>query len=257
MRLIEVNPDAFIMNKNARVLDVAVAGAKIQRPCLVEVDGDAGRGKTIAATVKAAREDDVFLRVLAIDGKSGLDILQRTCRELGVIAPPGRRTRCFSEIVDRLRGTDRTVYLDEAQRLGPSLLDLVLDLSDQTGCVFVLIGEPELRGLMQMNKRCWSRCYQHVEFEPLSMADVIIYTREAAGLNLSADVAAIFHRASNGDFRLLKRSVYAAIQLANSRQTIEIDAELAQIAAGVSLTGAKGNGKAMRLAARGAVKAAV
>lgn len=128
----------------------------------------------------------------------------------------------------------------------PDLLNVVIDISDQSGCPFVLIGEEELPGVIQQNKRAWSRCHQTVAFQPLTIPDVILYVREATGLTLSAEVAALLHKCSNGDFRLLAREVHSLIKFANAKETRDIDLDLAQLAVSVGLRGPKENGNGNR-----------
>ncbi|MFZ0932309.1 MAG: AAA family ATPase [Syntrophobacteraceae bacterium] len=240
---ITINP-IYLHTRNERNTQSALDGAKRQRPALIEISYSAGAGKTRMIQVLAANAGDIYLRCETIFGKSGLDLLQALYRETGMLSPPGRKSPCYYAIVDKLRGTDTVVFLDEAQRLSRDLLNVVIDLSDATGCVFVLVGEPELRGLMQADKRCWSRCYQSIQFEPLSMPDVVFYLRESTGINISAEIAAILHKNSNGDFRILRRAVYALVQFANSKRTREIDTELVQTALNLGLSGPARNNRA-------------
>jgi DNA transposition AAA+ family ATPase len=203
-----------------------------------------GRGKTWFIQTYAANHDCIYLRKSSI--QSDLDFLQAFCLEVGMTLPPGRRGRCYLEIIQRLRGTDRPVFIDEAQSLPRYFLDVILDLCDATACPFVLVGEDELKGIMQQHKRVWSRTYQVLEFDPISPADIIFYVREATGLKLSKEVAMILHKSSGGDFRIVRRDLLALVQFANAKQTREIDEELARIAVTVGLKGSAGNGKAAR-----------
>ena len=201
-----------------------------------------GRGKTLFVQTYAANHDCIYLRKSSI--QSELDFMQAFCIETGIALPPGRRGKCYAEVIQRLRGTDRPVFIDEAQSLPRDFLNVILDLCDATACPFVLVGEEELRGILQQHKRIWSRTYHVLEFEPISAADVIFYAREAAGLRLSKEVATILHKNSNGDFRIVKRDLLALIQFANAKQTREIDEDLARIAVTVGLKGSAGNGNA-------------
>jgi len=121
------------------------------------------------------------------------------------------------EVVDRLTGTGRVVFLDEMQRLPKEFLNIALDLSDATGCPFVLIGEPELKGLMQENKRVWSRTHRLFEFDKLSLTDVMLFAQKTSGITLRAEIAAILHKSSGGDFRILKRDFIALVRYATRR----------------------------------------
>jgi hypothetical protein len=235
----------FVRTKNARNFEVMLDGLALARGegRLGCVPSPPGRGKTYTAQIYAANHDCIYFRVASIWKHSGLDFMQALCLEVGITSPPGRKGRCYSEVVERLRGTERPVFIDEVQRLPKDFLNVILDLSDATACPFVLLGEEELKGLMQENKRVWSRTYQLLEFDPISEADVIFYVREAMGLRLSHEVAAILHANSGGDFRIVRRDLLAVVQFANAKQTIEIDEELARIATGVALGGPGANGR--------------
>ncbi len=229
--------------RNAEVMMASLSLSRGDGRILVATSSP-GRGKTLWALTHAANHDCIFLRKSSV--QSELDFLQVFCIEAGIAMPPGRRGKCYMEIIQRLRGTDRPVFIDEAQTLPRDFLNVIVDLCDGTACPFILIGEEELRGILQQHKRIWSRTYQVLEFEPISAADVIFYAREAAGLRLSKEVAMILHKNSGGDFRVVKRDIIALIQFANAKRTREIDEDLARIAVTVGLKGSAGNGNAAR-----------
>ncbi|MGA7644621.1 MAG: AAA family ATPase [Syntrophobacteraceae bacterium] len=247
MEPIQIKP-IFVSTKNVRNFEVMLDGLALAKGegRLGCVASPPGRGKTFTAQVYAANHDCIYFRVASIWKHSGLDFMQALCLEVGITPPPGRKGRCYSEVVLRLRGTDRPVFIDEVQRLPKDFLNVILDLSDATACPFILLGEEEFKGLMQENKRVWSRTYQLLEFDPISPGDIIFYVREAAGLKLSKEVALILHKNSGGDFRIVRRDLLALVQFANARGTQEIDEELARIAVTVGLKGSAGNGKTAR-----------
>ncbi|MGO9018741.1 MAG: AAA family ATPase [Syntrophobacteraceae bacterium] len=246
MELIQIKP--VIMStknyRNGEVMMDALALAKGEGRIGIMFSCP-GRGKTLFVQTYAAAHDCIYLRKSSI--QSDLDFLQVFCRELGMSLLPGRRGRCYQEIIERLRGADRPVFIDEAQGLPRYFLDVILDLCDATACPFVLVGEEELRGMLQQHKRMWSRTYQVLEFDPITAGDIIFYVREATGLRLSKEVAMILHKSSGGDFRIVRRDLLALVQFANAKQTREVDEELARIAVTVGLKGSAGNGKTARI----------
>jgi DNA transposition AAA+ family ATPase len=245
--LIELRPE-FIDTKNVRNFQVMVDDLiSVGEGCLGCVPGTPGIGKTKTSRVWSARNNGVYLRIASIWKRSELDFMQAMALELGIARAPSRKGRCYMEAVDRLAGSGRVVFLDEMQRLPKEFLNIALDLSDATGCPFVLVGEPELKGLMQENKRVWSRTHRLFEFEPLSMIDVMIFAAKTASLNLRPKIASILHRSSGGDFRIFKRDFIALVKFANAQGpdaggAPQITEEMARIAVKQGLKG-NGNGK--------------
>jgi DNA transposition AAA+ family ATPase len=200
---------------------------------LMSVSGRAGRGKTITTQKWAADNNAIYLRMQTVWRTSELNFLQALCREIGLTGnPPHRKGPAFATIVEKLLPNPRTIILDEIEKLPGYFLDVIRDLSDLAATPIVLVGEDELPPMMRRNRRVWSRTYQHVVFEPIEPKDVIIYCMETTGgaVRLSAPVAAIFHAAAEGDFRIVRRDVLNLIQICNARATVEVDEATAKIA---------------------------
>jgi hypothetical protein len=111
-----------------------------------------------------------------------------------------------------------------------------------SGAAFIMIGEEELHTSMSRNRRVWSRTFQHIEFDPLNPSDIIIYASESAGLKLDVPVAAVFHQASGGDFRIVRRDLLTLVQMMNARGDggpagSGVTEEMARIAVKAGLTG--------------------
>lgn len=245
MEHIQFKP-ALIKTKSVRDTAVMMDGLAMLRGdgCMAGICGVAGRGKTFTVQAEAAIHDGVYIRAQYIWRGSELEFVQAICRDLGMPSPPNRRGKCWLEIVDQLSGTDRPIFLDEMQRLPKGFLHIALDLADATCCPVILIGEPELKGMMQENKRVWSRTFQFLEFEPISVSDVMFYSAETTGLKLHPDFAGILHKAASGDFRIIKRSMIALLQYVNANgQTAKgqpvITEEMVRIAAQAGLKGKK------------------
>jgi hypothetical protein len=235
----------FVVTKNVRNYEAAMDALALAsgEGRLGLVFGRAGRGKTRTAQWWAAREDAVYLRVATV--WSELDFLVALCHELGVLAPPRRRGACYAAVVDALSAAQRTVILDEIEKMSSRWLDIVRDVSDVTACPVVLVGEEELASSVRNNRRVWSRIYQQVEYGPITAADVVLYAREAAGLTVQTDAAAQIHQRSGGDFRLVRRDVVSLAQLAAAEKRSDVGPEMVQAIVGMHAYGGdkKSNGR--------------
>lgn len=238
MTEITLNP-VFVRTKNVRNFEVLMDGLALAEGegRLGLVFGQAGRGKTRTSQWYAANNGCVYLRVASVWRTSELDFLQALLREMEVKQPPHRKGPCYIEAIDRLVKDPHPVFIDELEKLPQHFLDLVRDLSDMSAAAFVLIGEEELVPYMRRNRRVWSRTFQQIEFEPISASDIIFYARDAAGLNISPQVAAILHKASSGDFRLVRRDMLALVQIANGHDTREITEKMANVAVKMAFNG--------------------
>lgn len=229
----------FVKTKNVRNFENLMDGLALGEGegRLAMVYGQAGRGKTRTTQWYAANNAGVYLRITTIMRGSELEFLQALCRELGDLTPPRRKGGCFTEIIDALIEAPRPVFCDELEKLPAAFADLVRDISDLAMCPFVLVGEEELVAYMRRNRRVWSRTFQQMEFAPIGAADIIGYAGEAAGLKLTPEQATIFHQASAGDFRLVKRDLLTLMQIASGKGTAEVTDDMARQAVKSGLQG--------------------
>ena len=230
-KMMKLKP-TFVKTKNVRNFEAMMDGLSMSEGegRLGMVFGQAGRGKTRTTQWWSANNAAVYMRITTIMRGSELEFLASLCRELGNLAPPRRKGTCFTEIIDNLLDTPRPVFLDELEKLPGFFLDLVRDISDLSMCPFILVGEEELTAYMRRNRRVWSRTFQQMEFAPIGVADIIGYAKEAAALSLSPDTAGVFHAASGGDFRLVKRDLLSLMQIAAGKGSDDITVDMAQMA---------------------------
>ncbi len=216
---IRVSPK-FVNVKNVRnfqaMIDALMMSAGEGR--LAAVIGPAGRGKTRTAQWYAANNGCVFVRCLSIWRHSELGFLQTLCRELGIKKIPHRKDPAFLAVMDRLAEQGgRPVFVEEIEKLPKLHLELVRDLADVSAAPIVLIGEEELQSHMQQVTRIWNRTFQMLDFEPLGVADVVVFAREAAGIEMPMEVAEELHAAANGCFRVVKRDLISLANIMNSK----------------------------------------
>ncbi len=198
------------------------------------VCGGAGLGKS--RTIKwfhSNNTDTVYIESTAIWYSSELEFLRDFCRELGIEDVAKRKGRCFRDIVDHLfENPDTIILIDEVDRLKNMHLELMRDITRMTLCPIVLIGERKLLPFMQRNERVWTRTFEPVMFKPMKQSDVIIYAKDAVGVQISADIANILHKTStkntsDGNFRLVKRALQYCVQYANAKNTDEVTPDIA------------------------------
>lgn len=230
----------FVKTKNVRNFEVMMDSLmQADEGALGLVNSPAGRGKTRTSQWFATHNDCIYLRIATIWRTSELGFLAALCRELGISTPPRDKVRCFIAVVDQLINNFKPVFLDEFEKLPPKpFLDIVRDLSDLGATPFVLIGENELKSLMIQNERVWSRTFQRLAFSPVAVSDIIVFAKEAAGMNIAPDVATILHGgASKGDFRLIKRDLIELTKITTAKGVTDPDADMAKMAVRAGLRG--------------------
>jgi DNA transposition AAA+ family ATPase len=228
----------FVRTRNVRNFEVMMDALDLSRGegRLGMIFGQAGRGKTRTAQWYAAHNRCVYMRMMSIWKHSETAFLQVLLRELGERIPPARKSACFAEAIDRIISDPRPIFIDEPEKMPRAYLELFRDLADAGACPIILIGEEELPGYMSRDRRIWTRTFYQLEFEAIQASDVIMYAKESAGLTLSGEVAAILcktadgHRVTDGNFRVIKRTVYILSQICNAKQTVEVTTEMAKIA---------------------------
>ncbi len=239
MKEIRVSPK-FVNVKNVRnfqaMIDALMLSAGEGR--LAVVIGPAGRGKTRTAQWYAANNGCAFIRCLSIWRHSELGFLQALCRELGVKTIPHRKDPAFMAIMDALATqAGRPVFIEEIEKLPRIHLELVRDLADLSAAPFVLIGEDELQHHMRQVTRIWNRTFQRLEFESLGVGDVMMYARDAAGIELDTDVAEALHGVAKGCFRVIKRDLQNLVNIMNAKQADKPTMAMVKVAVKQSLRG--------------------
>lgn len=239
MKEIRVSP-RFVNVKNVRnfqaMLDALMLSAGEGR--LAVVIGPAGRGKTRTAQWYAANNGCAFIRCLSIWRHSELGFLQALCRELGVKTIPHRKDPAFMAVMDALATQGgRPVFIEEIEKLPRIHLELVRDLADLSAAPFVLIGEDELQSHMKQVTRIWNRTFQRLSFEPLGVGDLMMYARDAAGIELDTDVAEAMHGEAKGCFRVIKRDLQNLVNIMNAKQADKPTMGMVKVAVKQSLRG--------------------
>jgi len=238
MNKIKFTP-TFIRTKNVRNFEVMMDGLSLGagEGLFGLVYGQAGRGKSRTCEWYHGHHDTIYLRMMKVWAKSDIEFLKAFARELGLKNPPHRRGPCFIEVLDRLVVDPRPVFLDEIEKLPGDILEICRDITDVTTAPIILVGEEELVSYMSRNRRVWSRTFQKLEFAPLETADVMHYAKETTGLALSPEGGALILANSDGDLRLVKRTMINLVQIVNVKGTDAITMEMIKVAIKTGLGG--------------------
>lgn len=194
------------------------------------VVGRAGRGKSECARWYAVSNPSSVVYVSYIGTWTPLSMLQAICWEL-CQCKPGRATQAVELITEEMSRERKAVIVDEADRMGMKLLDLLRDLNELTGCPIVLVGEEPLTGKLKPARRVCSRVRRRMEFLPVQQADLAqFYAQAMEGVTLDPQALTLLTKACEGDFRPAIVDAYAVERLLRANRGKEINADLARAA---------------------------
>jgi DNA transposition AAA+ family ATPase len=184
------------------------------RRWLCVCSGDAGLGKTEACRAYAAEEKDVIL-IEAVLGLSSLKLFRQLHRACGFDGE-GSTYDMFDDVVNKLRGSDRMIIVDEAENLPYRALELIRRVYDMAKIGILLVGMPKLimnlRGKHGQYAQLYSRVRLAAEVSALNPMDVHDIVQRI--FPNSNGVWKTFHEASNGNARVLSNLIENARDVA-------------------------------------------
>lgn len=167
-------------------------------PSLAMITGPAGRGKSEAAKHYATHSSAIYIPPM--NTRTPTMVMREIAFELANLRP-GRSDACEQIIADAMRKERRLVMVDEADLLKMEILEMLRNINERYACPIVLIGEDELKGKVESRRRLSSRIRRRMEFAPVSPQDVAFFIQKSLNLKISADVSAVIHKDSKGDWR--------------------------------------------------------
>lgn len=138
-------PEGFVTTKIVEEMRTIVATAA-QMGSMAAIVTPSGTGKTLLLQVLA---DKYHGHVVYCDeDMTPVEFYRRVARAIGVTSTRKggykSRTQLAEAIVDRLRGTHRPLFLDEAHRLPPAAIPRIRTIHDRTGVPVVMAGAAEI-----------------------------------------------------------------------------------------------------------------
>lgn len=218
----------FVFTQNVKnfMATMQLVDKRMGHDSLAMIWGRAGRGKTRTARWYATQKNCVYVESLR--DWSVLWMYQDILRAMGMEAYPKRKKQAFEKIIDISRDDPRPIILDEADLVGPRLLESIRDLCKTMLVPWVLIGEESLPLLMSRDRRVWSRRCASLEFQPMAAPDIKMFCEKATGVGLTAETADIIQRATGGDIRLIELTISTAETIAKANQAKEMSADMAR-----------------------------
>jgi len=229
----------FVHTQNVKNFSamMEIVKKRIGHDSLVMVSGRAGRGKTRTAMQYATQFDCTYVTTLR--DWTPYWMYQDILTAMGIYNKnqPNRKKLAFELIVSLCKENPRPIMLDEADLLGPRLLESVRDLCKVSCVPWVLIGEESLPQLMNRDRRVWSRRCASMEFQPMGVSDVVAFCEQATkmkegdpGLKIRTEIADMIQRKTGGDVRLIEMILSQAESIAKANQAKEVSEQIAQAA---------------------------
>jgi general secretion pathway protein A len=219
----------------------------------IQLTGEVGTGKTTTIRSLLARTPGNAEIALIINPRlTPLEFLQTICEELGIGLPDAALGNS-KELVDQLNtyllrahaaGRRVVLIVDEAQNLSADVLEQVrlltnLETESQKLLQIILIGQPELRTLLERNdlRQLAQRVTARYHLEPLGREDTLAYVRHR--LRVAGATSDIFtpaalreiYRLSGGVPRVVNVICDRALLAAYAGEQHEVGAPLVRRAA--------------------------
>mgnify|MGYP006273769393 CR=1 FL=1 len=123
----------------------AIIDTAIEERCMTALVVPAGAGKTLVLETKTGETAGFY--VYADEDDTAVKFLAKLARAVGIDPEkPRRRTAADikAAIIERISGTGRPIYIDEAHRLPPQCFGRVRSIHDQTGSPIVMAGTHDI-----------------------------------------------------------------------------------------------------------------
>lgn len=181
--------------------------------------GEAGLGKTVTLKQYAKTVDNVIL-VEVEPTFSPKVLLVELCNRLGIV-PSRNNHDNVTNIVDKLKGSDKLIIIDEAELLALKSLEIIRRIHDMAQIGVVLAGMPRLRANLRGKKGEYKQLYSRIGFvsdlsDRLPEEDIGLLSASAIGTSAFNEK---LYKASQGNARRLNKLLRGVNRLAqlNSR----------------------------------------
>lgn len=162
--------------------------------------GTAERGKSHTSKWYV-QENSNAAYVLYVDGSTKTQLLRDICDAVAHTRPHSFG-ECLMVLEENCRYTRRLVIIDEADKLPVRFLEIIRAVNERCQLPFLLVGEEGLKTKTDRVPRLRSRIRKPIVlFERAHAVEVAAYYHEAAGIDISQEVAERLVRHAQGGFR--------------------------------------------------------
>lgn len=162
--------------------------------------GTAERGKSHTSKWYV-QENSNAAYVLYVDGSTKTQLLRDICDAVAHTRPHSFG-ECLMVLEENCRYTRRLVIIDEADKLPVRFLEIIRAVNERCQLPFLLVGEEGLKTKTDSVPRLRSRIRNPIVlFERAHAVEVAAYYHEAAGIDISQEVAERLVRHAQGGFR--------------------------------------------------------
>jgi len=181
--------------------------------------GAAGLGKTEAVREYARKNPDVILVEVDL-GHTAKALFSELHRMLNMDGF-GTVHNMFGEIVEKLRGSDSLIIVDEAEHLPYRALELLRRIHDKAGIGIMLVGMPRLLSNLRGRKGEYAQLYSRVgiaaRLEGLRPEDTRMIVE--AIIPTANGLSRAFHDASTANTRTLSKLIARSMRVAELNDT--------------------------------------
>lgn len=205
----------FVMTKTAeRILETCALAHAMNDIYLVI--GEAGLGKTMALKQYVVQNPSVIM--IEIDPTFSVKVLlTELCNKLGIVITGSKSNHHMMDlIVEKLKGSERLLIVDEAELLAYKPLEILRRIHDKAGIGMVLAGMPRLRANLRGQKGEYKQLYSRVGLaldiqSRLPSEDIALLCEKALGTDEFNDK---LDKVSHGNARRLSKLLRGVHRLA-------------------------------------------
>lgn len=185
--------------------------------------GPSGWGKTTAAEYAALRSEAIYLECGSTWTASTL--VDGLMAELNMMPMRAGVARKVQEIIKVLAYDPQPIMLDEADHLvKKSIIDVIREISDKSGCAVILIGEVHLPDRLLPFERAHNRVLEWVEAEGCNLSDARALAKLfSQNIEIADDLLARVVSVTDGTVRRVVTNIDRIVQWAKRTGKQKVD----------------------------------
>jgi DNA transposition AAA+ family ATPase len=189
------------------------------------VVGDSGIGKTTCANEYKRLEPNMTIVIRAHHRYSTKEVFMDIAKQVGV-EPRGTVHRMLTEIVEKVKDTDRFLIIDEAEHLHPNTLDEIRQLNDRCGMGILYVGLTKFKSRLETMRGDYEYILNRIKvpstIKRLSKIDVDALVRSVVP-DISDRSVELLREYAGGSARYLENLFFKSLMVAKKRKVLATD----------------------------------